>query len=265
MNAKKILVTLATAACATFALTAGISPAMAAENDRPDPSIYCSDTKEATKIEGDWALFSTELQTPNPSTTPDGYTFSTWHLTDPDTPSDFYCAAGQYLNTWENILGGDATYNMSPVYTANPANVTYDANGGTGTTAATQSETDAKVDVANNSFSRDGYTFTAWNTAKDGSGTAYAPGASLTLPAGGITLYAQWTAVKETTTPPVTSPTTSTPSTKETTTTTTTPTATKTATTAKLANTGSDIGAILLAAVASLGLGTLLVIRRQRA
>ncbi len=43
-----------------------------------------------------------------------------------------------------------------------------------------------------NSFTRDGYTFTGWNTAADGTGTAYADGASVTLTEA-LTLYAQWT------------------------------------------------------------------------
>ena len=41
-------------------------------------------------------------------------------------------------------------------------------------------------------FSRPGYTFTGWNTEPDGSGTAYAPDASIVLTAPVTTLYAQW-------------------------------------------------------------------------
>ncbi len=42
--------------------------------------------------------------------------------------------------------------------------------------------------------SRTGYEFTGWNTASDGSGTAYAAGATARLTAGGNDLYAQWKA-----------------------------------------------------------------------
>lgn len=42
--------------------------------------------------------------------------------------------------------------------------------------------------------SRTGYEFTGWNTASDGSGTAYAAGATARLTAGGNHLYAQWKA-----------------------------------------------------------------------
>ena len=42
--------------------------------------------------------------------------------------------------------------------------------------------------------SRTGYEFTGWNTAPNGSGTAYAAGATARLTAGGNDLYAQWKA-----------------------------------------------------------------------
>lgn len=42
--------------------------------------------------------------------------------------------------------------------------------------------------------SRTGYEFTGWNTASDGTGTAYAAGATARLTAGGNDLYAQWKA-----------------------------------------------------------------------
>lgn len=43
-----------------------------------------------------------------------------------------------------------------------------------------------------NTFTRTNYTFAGWNTAADGSGTAYANNASFTMETDGITLYAQW-------------------------------------------------------------------------
>lgn len=43
-----------------------------------------------------------------------------------------------------------------------------------------------------NTFTRDGYTFAGWNTAQDGTGTAYADGAEITT-SEDLTLYAQWT------------------------------------------------------------------------
>ena len=73
-----------------------------------------------------------------------------------------------------------------------PATITFDANDGSGTVPTAIS---TYVGVANtippNSLTRTGYTFNGWNTASDGSGTAYATGSTIT-PTGNVTLYAQW-------------------------------------------------------------------------
>lgn len=73
-----------------------------------------------------------------------------------------------------------------------PATITFDANGGSGTVP---SAINTYVGVANtipsNSLTRTGYAFNGWNTASDGSGTAYATGSTIT-PTGNVTLYAQW-------------------------------------------------------------------------
>ena len=73
-----------------------------------------------------------------------------------------------------------------------PATITFNANGGSGTVPSAIS---TYVGVANtipsNSLTRTGYTFNGWNTASDGSGTAYATGSTIT-PSGNVTLYAQW-------------------------------------------------------------------------
>ncbi len=71
--------------------------------------------------------------------------------------------------------------------------VTYDANGGEGTMESYGATKGEEVNLAENAFTRDGYTFTGWNTAADGSGEAYTPGLSLVVGAvKDITLYAQW-------------------------------------------------------------------------
>ena len=73
-----------------------------------------------------------------------------------------------------------------------PATITFNANNGSGTVP---SAINTYVGVANtipsNSLTRAGYTFDGWNTASDGSGTAYATGSTIT-PTGNVTLYAQW-------------------------------------------------------------------------
>ncbi|MBR0133865.1 InlB B-repeat-containing protein, partial [Candidatus Saccharibacteria bacterium] len=72
--------------------------------------------------------------------------------------------------------------------------IVYNANGGTGTMSDTTGVTDQTVQVATNSFTRAGYTFTGWNTKADGSGTDYSEGADYALTATNLALYAQWSA-----------------------------------------------------------------------
>ena len=69
--------------------------------------------------------------------------------------------------------------------------VTFDANGGTGTTASQTASTATALTA--NGYSRSGYNFAGWNTAADGTGTAYADGVSYAFTSS-TTLYAQWTA-----------------------------------------------------------------------
>ncbi len=72
--------------------------------------------------------------------------------------------------------------------------VTYDANGGSGTAPAESPKADGDIfQAAANSFTAPtGKRFIEWNTADNGSGAGYAPGASITMPANNLTLYAIW-------------------------------------------------------------------------
>ena len=72
-----------------------------------------------------------------------------------------------------------------------PATITFNANGGSGSVAAISTYVGVANTIPSNSLTRTGYTFNGWNTASDGSGTAYATGSTIT-PTGNVTLYAQW-------------------------------------------------------------------------
>lgn len=74
--------------------------------------------------------------------------------------------------------------------------VLYNKNGGTGTMAKDEKSKGHTATVKNNTFAREGYAFAGWNTAADGTGTAYAPGDTITNggSSGKLTLYAQWAA-----------------------------------------------------------------------
>ncbi len=89
----------------------------------------------------------------------------------------------------------DSENNEVDVSATEPLYVVYDANGATGSvTDNTIYSANSIVTVkSNNGFTYKGYTFTGWNTARDGSGTEYQPGATFTITET-TTLYAQWEA-----------------------------------------------------------------------
>jgi uncharacterized repeat protein (TIGR02543 family) len=90
--------------------------------------------------------------------------------------------------------------NVAATYTANFAGnaytIKFDANGGGGTMDPEDMAYGVEAALTANSLARANWSFAGWNTAADGSGTAYADGASvsnLTATDGGtFTLYAQW-------------------------------------------------------------------------
>ncbi|MGI6756282.1 MAG: DUF7601 domain-containing protein [Atopobiaceae bacterium] len=57
------------------------------------------------------------------------------------------------------------------------------------------------VTLLPNTFYRLGYNFTGWNTKADGTGTAYADGATISSITAPLTLYAQWAAIDTSVTP----------------------------------------------------------------
>ena len=72
--------------------------------------------------------------------------------------------------------------------------VTFEPNGGIGTMAPQVFTEGVAQNLTLNAFTREGFTFTGWNTAADGSGTSFADGASVTASSNAV-LYAQWKAV----------------------------------------------------------------------
>lgn len=82
--------------------------------------------------------------------------------------------------------------------------LSFSANGGTGEMESITKEENEKINLPAVKFSRTGFEFLNWNTAADGSGTAYADGAEFTFNTDTM-LHAQW---KEKKTAPSTSKTT---------------------------------------------------------
>ncbi len=84
-----------------------------------------------------------------------------------------------------------AIFAATPVVTS--YTVTFNGNGSTSGTMANETNS-APTALSTNTFTRSGYSFTGWNTAANGTGTAYADGAAYPFSAS-VTLYAQWSAV----------------------------------------------------------------------
>ncbi|WP_339206997.1 InlB B-repeat-containing protein [Paenibacillus sp. FSL K6-3182] len=97
-------------------------------------------------------------------------------------------------------LGTNGTILQSGSLTPKTYTLTYKGNGSTGGTEPTDSHSYAQgetVTVLGNtgSLAKTGNTFAGWNTAANGSGTGYATGATFSMGAANVTLYAQWTAI----------------------------------------------------------------------
>ncbi|MES1170100.1 MAG: InlB B-repeat-containing protein, partial [Leifsonia sp.] len=105
------------------------------------------------------------------------------------TPGTTYYVQVQATNSF-----GIAAYANVVSFTTTAANhtVTFDNNGGSGSMSSEVNN--AATALTTNTFTRAGYTFSGWNTAANGSGTAYADGASYPFTAD-ATMYAQWTAL----------------------------------------------------------------------
>lgn len=122
--------------------------------------------------------------------TRDGYTFVTWN-----TQAD--CKGNAVKPNSEWTLRGSST--LYACWAGNAQTLTYHGNGATGGNTAVQSgKTGDELTTNANGFTRDGYTFIRWDTAKDGSGTAYGEGkngvSQYTMKPAGNDLYAIWKA-----------------------------------------------------------------------
>ena len=87
----------------------------------------------------------------------------------------------------------DATYTAQYSATARVFyTITFNANGGVGEMAAQIFEVGVDTALNANTFTRENYKFTGWNTAADGSGATYADEGAILELSGDMTLYAQW-------------------------------------------------------------------------
>lgn len=113
----------------------------------------------------------------------DGYTFAGW-ATSPGGSGARYAPGARWT--------ANGTLTLYAQWTPGQASLTYDGNGATGGKTDPQTgKTDEKINVRDNGFTRDGYTFVTWNTQADCKGNAVKPNSEWTL-RGSSTLYACW-------------------------------------------------------------------------
>ena len=131
-----------------------------------------------------------ELTTNANGFTRDGYTFVEWN-TKADGTGGHYGKGTNGVAKWTMLLAGNDLY---AIWQANPANIRYrDDWGATGSTPDTTGVTGQNVTIAQNGFTRPGYTFTGW--ARDRrTDPSLQPGGRYTLTPGTTTLWAQWKA-----------------------------------------------------------------------
>ncbi len=120
----------------------------------------------------------------------EGYSFGGWTCAGA-TPSNLL----PYNSNRQTVtLLGPVTFTAHA--TPNTYRITFDANGGSGAMADLEMTYDQAKALPVSAFERKGHSFAGWNTAADGSGTAYADGAEVANLASedgaAVTLYAQW-------------------------------------------------------------------------
>ena len=104
-----------------------------------------------------------------------------------DENDSAYCIrGGRTIQVKTNVVA-TAMCLYRPTFT-----VSYNANGGSGTTASHTCVHDETCTLSSNGFSRSGYLFTGWK--KNNSGSTLQPGANITnvITTGTVTYYAQW-------------------------------------------------------------------------
>ena len=118
-----------------------------------------------------------------------GYSFDSWNTKQDGT--------GDRYEPGDTFTLGASNVTLYAQWKVNQYEVRYNGNGNDGgtVTGSVYADYGSTVTVAGpGSLTKEGHRFVDWNTAPDGSGTAYAPGDTFTLGASNVTLYAQWKA-----------------------------------------------------------------------
>ena len=117
-----------------------------------------------------------------------GYTFKNWNTAANGSGTD-YPSGGTYT--------GNANLTLYAQWIPDTYTVHYDANGGSGAPGDQTKVYDIDLTLSTGKPTRTGYTFTAWNTKADGTGTTY-PSGAVYKGNGALNLYAQWKPIQYT-------------------------------------------------------------------
>ena len=135
----------------------------------------------------------TETKTYQCTQSGSGWTTKVTPVEIPVTPAKLHNADGTYTGTAGSKAGDTYVYaNGKWALKGNEIAITFDPNGGAGSMKPMSVNPGVGNKLIDNTFTRENYTFTGWNTAKDGTGMAYADGDTVNFSAD-TTLYAQWT------------------------------------------------------------------------
>jgi len=124
---------------------------------------------------------NTSFNLPKNTFTREGYTFTGWNTAADGTGTSY---------ADEEPVSFDADTTLYAQWTVDPV-ITFVANDGEGTMGTQTVKPNEATALTANTFTRADYDFTGWNTAKDGTGTAYGDKANITT-SENVTLYAQW-------------------------------------------------------------------------
>ena len=125
---------------------------------------------------------NTSFNLPKNTFTREGYTFTGWNTAADGTGRSY---------ADEEPVSFDADTTLYAQWTVDPV-IIFVANDGEGTMGTQTVKPNEATALTANTFTRADYDFTGWNTAKDGTGTAYGDKANITTNEN-VTLYAQWT------------------------------------------------------------------------
>ena len=113
-----------------------------------------------------------------------GYTFTGWNTRCDGTGTSYSGA--------EVFTMGGSSVELCAQWSANGYQLVYDGNGGTGVPNASSKSFGSTVTVTSTIPSRSGYSFIAWNTLANGTGSTRATAGTFVMPSANVTLYAIW-------------------------------------------------------------------------